>query len=495
MEYLRFEMSAVRERIVEANPGTLAAGANTSSFTSVTSNFTSLVDLEDKLNENVSLLAELSIKGAQCYQKTVHVLVQASFAASAIQSRQNSTSTRRDQIENELREFDDLKKQKSDEVDAQKPEVDFLDVTLQLVDDAAKNLNRSTSTNTNDTINLNKSQVSAVPLPGPTATEVRRTLATLSSELGAIPRDHRSGVITNNLDQRVLAFLQIQSGGGVDLSLEVTTQQLLDMLGHVEEAQRDLNVRRGELQVYAAERKAEINSIQERIREKERERQAIIATVLEANQFDFLACPGQGLVQTTNGAGTNTSTPLVSAANPGTPVSFTQATTCKADASLTTVLPVWTRLPVSCWLSPILTMPSGLLYSICVVFSGAIGSVFAAFYFRYPDIVARMFPGLVAGMIALLVIKGGKFLFILDFGIITPENPYSGALAGMLAGLFTERGFKLIEHLIDSGIDRITSEESNGPAEANGAAAPGNGGPPKPDKHDDDGQPPPKKPA
>ena len=76
-----------------------------------------------------------------------------------------------------------------------------------------------------------------------------------------------------------------------------------------------------------------------------------------------------------------------------------------------------------------------------------------------------MFLGLVAGMVALLVLKGGKFLFVVDFGIATLENPYSGALAGILAGLFTERGFKLIEHLIDSGIDRLKSDNNGGNSE------------------------------
>jgi hypothetical protein len=108
-------------------------------------------------------------------------------------------------------------------------------------------------------------------------------------------------------------------------------------------------------------------------------------------------------------------------------------------------------------MSPILTMPNAFLFGISVVLSGAIGSVFVAFHFRQPDIVARLFMGTVAGLVALLVLKGGKYLFIVNAGLVVHDNPYAGAFAGILAGLFTERGFQLIEHLVDSTIDRVKS--------------------------------------
>ncbi|BDW95394.1 hypothetical protein MACH10_10790 [Thalassospira tepidiphila] len=70
--------------------------------------------------------------------------------------------------------------------------------------------------------------------------------------------------------------------------------------------------------------------------------------------------------------------------------------------------------------------------------------------------------GLSAGFISFLVIKGGKSLFIVQ-AIETSSfiNPYGSALAGIFAGLFTDKAYQLLSGLFDQTAGRLLDDNSS----------------------------------
>ncbi len=452
IEFLRFELAKVRERIVE---NTRNAPQDSTSILGDSD----LTGLENLLKDNLRLASELSIKGAQCYEKTVPVLVQATFAASTLQSqfaRQNLLAAQRQQqitvLEEERAWFQ--------EQAAIPVELAFLNKSIPDLQTAVENLEQVF---VNDPLGaFSKSgTVANETIEGDRAKKIREPLARLSAALGIIAEEHRSAEDVKNLDRQIIQFLETSNlDEGINLRAPLNIRDATSLRTSLKNTLQKLVERKNEMQTVVGDAKsalADINSQLNRLNENLVEASDRVPF---AGSFTRLtSCPGdiEFLVHEsddpTEGSGIE---------DRGVP----KKSTCSLDSRLSQLLPIWSSLPVSCALSPLLTMPSALLYSLSVVLSGAIGSVFAAFYFRYPDVIARMFMGLVAGMVALFVIKGGKFLFVMDLGTASLENPYSGALAGILAGLFTERGFKLIEHLIDTGIDRLKSDTNGNASES-----------------------------
>jgi len=75
---------------------------------------------------------------------------------------------------------------------------------------------------------------------------------------------------------------------------------------------------------------------------------------------------------------------------------------------------------------------------------------------------ARIGLGMAAGFVTFLALKGGKFLFVIEFADgNAPINPYASAFAGILTGLFTERVYQFFTKLIDR-----TEANLLGPADA-----------------------------
>lgn len=100
--------------------------------------------------------------------------------------------------------------------------------------------------------------------------------------------------------------------------------------------------------------------------------------------------------------------------------------------------------------------PSDLLRATSVIASGAMGSFFLAFYFKnIGDISDRLAIGIIGGFVALLFLQGGKFLFVIEMDAGAQHNPFSGALVGFLAGLFTDKGFESLKTIADLAAKRV----------------------------------------
>ena len=99
---------------------------------------------------------------------------------------------------------------------------------------------------------------------------------------------------------------------------------------------------------------------------------------------------------------------------------------------------------------------TNVLLAIAVVSCGLIGSLIAGLrnpsQLRFRSAVL----GLAAGFVAFLTIRGGKAILLAESaGDVPLLNPYSLALVGLLAGLFTERGYELLSEVVDNFIERV----------------------------------------
>ncbi|MEP4038089.1 hypothetical protein [Pseudophaeobacter sp.] len=102
------------------------------------------------------------------------------------------------------------------------------------------------------------------------------------------------------------------------------------------------------------------------------------------------------------------------------------------------------------WLFVLSSFPSDHLLALIVVCCGAIGSLYSGVREKAPAPFLRAPIGAVAGFICFLILKGGKFLFVVQTsGVVLPINPYAAAFAGIIAGLFTERAYLFLERVFD----------------------------------------------
>ena len=104
-----------------------------------------------------------------------------------------------------------------------------------------------------------------------------------------------------------------------------------------------------------------------------------------------------------------------------------------------------------CPMLPFALASSDLLKAISIIASGALGSFFMTFRLRkFHDVSERTVMGILAGFVALLFIEGGKVLFLVEMSPGVQHNPFSGAFIGFLAGLFTEKGFTILEDMVNN---------------------------------------------
>lgn len=100
---------------------------------------------------------------------------------------------------------------------------------------------------------------------------------------------------------------------------------------------------------------------------------------------------------------------------------------------------------------------SDQLLAISVMACGAIGAMIAMLRTEGGLSLRIFILGLAAGFITFLAIKGGKHVFILQsIGDQSAFNPYGTAFAGLIAGLFTEKAYIVLSHLVDELSKRLT---------------------------------------
>ncbi len=107
-------------------------------------------------------------------------------------------------------------------------------------------------------------------------------------------------------------------------------------------------------------------------------------------------------------------------------------------------------------------LQSDMILAISIILCGGIGAIFAASRSRSPRYAKTIFNGLLAGFIAFLIIKGGRSFFLvnLNFANSPSINPYAAAFSGILAGLFTEKAYRVLSDVTDRIGDRIIRSES-----------------------------------
>lgn len=108
-------------------------------------------------------------------------------------------------------------------------------------------------------------------------------------------------------------------------------------------------------------------------------------------------------------------------------------------------------------------MQSDLILAISVILCGGIGAIFTASRSRNPKYAKTVFNGLLAGFVAFLVIKGGRAFFLVDLNFTSGPtiNPYAAAFSGILAGLFTEKAYRILSDATDRIGERIVRAEEN----------------------------------
>jgi hypothetical protein len=111
-----------------------------------------------------------------------------------------------------------------------------------------------------------------------------------------------------------------------------------------------------------------------------------------------------------------------------------------------------------------LYLSSDVLLAITVILCGAIGSIIASIKAERSNYFSSISSGILAGFVAFLVVKGGKFLFLIKIsaGSSILINPFAAAFAGILAGLFTGKGHEILESLVNGIASKVKEKFPEG---------------------------------
>ena len=120
-------------------------------------------------------------------------------------------------------------------------------------------------------------------------------------------------------------------------------------------------------------------------------------------------------------------------------------------------------------------MSSQALLAFLIIFCGGIGSLIAGLRSERGYATVRPLAlGLSSGFVALLAIKGSKFLILIQAPSGTfADNPYGTAFLGILVGLFTETAYDLLRFFVDKGVTMLkeAAGERNDTAQNDGKTA------------------------
>jgi len=99
---------------------------------------------------------------------------------------------------------------------------------------------------------------------------------------------------------------------------------------------------------------------------------------------------------------------------------------------------------------------SDILLALSIMACGVVGATVGSIREEGRLGVRSILFGLAAGFIVFLAIKGGKQLFLIQAsGQIAQFNPYSCALFGLIAGMFTERTFEILKIVTDAFYEKL----------------------------------------
>ena len=101
-------------------------------------------------------------------------------------------------------------------------------------------------------------------------------------------------------------------------------------------------------------------------------------------------------------------------------------------------------------------LPNDALMVLLMALCGSIGTAVTTIRSGQGLNAGVMALGMATGFITFLVVSGGKDVFLVQPGVTeTTFNPYSSALFALLAGLFTERAYKLLSSIVNQFSNRL----------------------------------------
>jgi len=108
-------------------------------------------------------------------------------------------------------------------------------------------------------------------------------------------------------------------------------------------------------------------------------------------------------------------------------------------------------------------MRSDHLLALAIICCSALGAMIYGLRSGRRMSVRSMTSGLATGFVVYLALKGGQHLFLLNpTESRIPANPYSSAFAGLLAGLFSDKAYKVLSSLVDDLASRVENTAGNG---------------------------------
>lgn len=137
-----------------------------------------------------------------------------------------------------------------------------------------------------------------------------------------------------------------------------------------------------------------------------------------------------------------------------------------ADEAEASLAPPIGRYTTSSYLfiRPLNTARSDHLLALSIICCSALGAVIFGLRQGVQTNLRTMTSGLATGFVVYLALKGGQHIFIISSPDVRfPTNPYSSAFAGLLAGLFSDRAYRLLSSLVHSVASRVEKAAGAGP--------------------------------
>lgn len=132
------------------------------------------------------------------------------------------------------------------------------------------------------------------------------------------------------------------------------------------------------------------------------------------------------------------------------------------DPEKTTANTLLDSITSSEYIAFIYEMRSDHLLALAIICCSALGAMIYGLRSGLRMSVRSMTSGLATGFVVYLALKGGQHLFLLNpTESRIPSNPYSSAFAGLLAGLFSDKAYKVLTSLVDDLASRVENAASN----------------------------------
>lgn len=113
-------------------------------------------------------------------------------------------------------------------------------------------------------------------------------------------------------------------------------------------------------------------------------------------------------------------------------------------------------------LAAIYTMRSDHLLALAIVTSSALGAMIFGLRNGLNMSIRTITSGLATGFVVYLALKGGQHLFLITSPEVRiPANPFSSAFAGLLAGLFSDKAYRMLTLIVDNLASKVESSNAS----------------------------------